>query len=171
MPLSAGARLGPYEITGGSAPAAWARSTAPATRASTERRHQGPAAGARRDPSSAPASSARREHRGAEPPAHLHAARRRAAWTAARRLPRDGDLEGETLAERLARAAAARRRCCATAPRSPTALDAAHRAGIVHRDLKPGQHDDHQGRREAGGLRPRQAEPRQRARHQPGAHA
>ena len=48
-------------------------------------------------------------------------------------------LDGETLADRLAKGAAAAPAKRSTARyRSPTALDTAHRAGIVHRDLKPG---------------------------------
>ena len=43
MSLAPGARLGPYEFSGWSAPAAWARSTRRATRGSIDRRDQGPA--------------------------------------------------------------------------------------------------------------------------------
>ena len=50
-------------------------------------------------------------------------------------------LEGETLAERLARAAAplAPHEALTIAIDICDALDKAHRSGIVHRDLKPGE--------------------------------
>ena len=47
-------------------------------------------------------------------------------------------LEGETLADRLARGRCRSSRRCATAIEIADALDKAHRQGIVHRDLKPG---------------------------------
>jgi serine/threonine-protein kinase len=47
-------------------------------------------------------------------------------------------LEGETLAERLAKGPLPIGRALTTAIEIASALDRAHRAGIVHRDLKPG---------------------------------
>ncbi|HJZ70473.1 MAG TPA: serine/threonine-protein kinase [Vicinamibacterales bacterium] len=47
-------------------------------------------------------------------------------------------LEGETLADRLARGALPVAQALAIATQTASALDKAHRAGIVHRDLKPG---------------------------------
>src|SRR6059036_2688185 len=47
-------------------------------------------------------------------------------------------LEGETLADRLAKGALPLERALTTAIEIASALDTAHRAGIVHRDLKPG---------------------------------
>src|SRR5258708_1069446 len=47
-------------------------------------------------------------------------------------------LEGETLADRLAKGALPPGQALTIAIEVASALDAAHRAGIVHRDLKPG---------------------------------
>ena len=47
-------------------------------------------------------------------------------------------LEGETLADRLAKGALPIEQALKTAIEIASALDKAHRAGIVHRDLKPG---------------------------------
>lgn len=47
-------------------------------------------------------------------------------------------LEGETLADRLARGALPLDQALAIATQIASALDKAHRAGITHRDLKPG---------------------------------
>jgi Tol biopolymer transport system component len=47
-------------------------------------------------------------------------------------------LEGETLAARLQRGALALREALAVATQIADALDRAHRQGVVHRDLKPG---------------------------------
>jgi eukaryotic-like serine/threonine-protein kinase len=47
-------------------------------------------------------------------------------------------LEGETLADRLARGALPLDQALKTAIEIASAMDRAHRAGIVHRDLKPG---------------------------------
>ena len=47
-------------------------------------------------------------------------------------------LEGETLADRLAKGALPLDQALRTAIEIASALDKAHRAGIVHRDLKPG---------------------------------
>ena len=47
-------------------------------------------------------------------------------------------VEGETLAERLARDRCRSRTRCASPCRSREALEVAHDKGIVHRDLKPG---------------------------------
>jgi serine/threonine protein kinase len=46
-------------------------------------------------------------------------------------------VEGETLAELLAKGPLAQEQALALAIRIAGALDAAHRKGIVHRDLKP----------------------------------
>ncbi len=47
-------------------------------------------------------------------------------------------VEGETLAERIARGALPLRQVAALGEKIASALEAAHRKGIVHRDLKPG---------------------------------
>jgi serine/threonine protein kinase len=47
-------------------------------------------------------------------------------------------LEGDTLAQRLAKGALPIAQALAIAIQIADALDKAHRAGIVHRDLKPG---------------------------------
>src|SRR5216684_2696366 len=47
-------------------------------------------------------------------------------------------LEGETLADRLAKGALPPAQALTVAIEVASALDAAHRAGVVHRDLKPG---------------------------------
>jgi serine/threonine protein kinase len=47
-------------------------------------------------------------------------------------------LDGETLADRLAKGALPLDQALRIAIEMATALDTAHRAGIVHRDLKPG---------------------------------
>src|SRR5260370_16063496 len=47
-------------------------------------------------------------------------------------------LEGETLADRLAKGALPPAQALTIAIEVASALDAAHRAGVVHRDLKPG---------------------------------
>jgi serine/threonine protein kinase len=47
-------------------------------------------------------------------------------------------LEGETLADRLARQPLTLEETFAAATQIASELNAAHRAGIVHRDLKPG---------------------------------
>ena len=62
-------------------------------------------------------------------------------------------LEGETLAERLARAPLPLEQALQYAIEIADALDAAHRRGIVHRDLKPGERDADEIRRQAARFR------------------
>ena len=78
---------------------------------------------------------------GPEPPAHLHDPRRRAA----RRVQGEEQhylvlelIEGESLAQRLAKGPLPLREVLRLRRPDRAALDAAHRRGIVHRDLKPG---------------------------------
>ena len=139
MTLQSGARLGPYEIlsplgAGGMGEVYKARDTRldrtvaiKVLPDSTRRRPAVPRALRSRSPRDLAAQSS----------AHLHAVRRRASSDGTAFLVMEY-LEGETLAERLAKGALPLDQALKTAIEIASALDKAHRAGIVHRDLKPG---------------------------------
>ena len=138
MTLSPGARLGPVRDPSPSAPAAWVRSTRPATRGWTARspsRSCPPRARRPRPP--APVRARGPAHRRAQPPAHLHAVRRRRARRHATYLVMEY-VDGRDARERLEQGPAAAGRGARTSRMQiADALAAAHRQGIVHRDLKP----------------------------------
>ncbi len=138
MPVSAGTRLGPYEIlsplgAGGMGEVYKARDTrldrAVAIKVLPERSALTPEARQRFE----------REARTISQLQHPHIC-------ALHDVGREGDteylvmelLEGETLAERLARGALPLEQALRYGADIADALDKAHRQGIVHRDLKPG---------------------------------
>ena len=138
MPLAPGARLGPYEILRRSARAAWARSTARATRScsatsrsrccpsgSPQTSRRSPASSAKRGPSRR--SRTRTSSRSTTSAAT--AARPTPSWSCSRARRCASELRGGP--------AAAAQGGRATRRRSPKGLAAAHEKGIVHRDLKP----------------------------------
>ena len=140
MALEAGSRLGPYEIlsalgAGGMGEVYKARDTRLGRDVAVKvlpPHLSGNAEFAQRFEREAP-----RDLR-ADPPAHLHALRRRATRTASDFLVMEL-LEGESLLDRLGRGPAPdASRCSAIGIEIADALDKAHRPGIVHRDLKPG---------------------------------
>src|SRR5438874_1298261 len=135
--IAAGARLGPYEIVaplgaGGVGEVYRARYAS-----RSHRRDQGAAAGACRRSAAARALRARGARRLLAPHPHI---------CALFDVGRAGDqdylvleyLEGETLADRIARAGALPpAEALKIGAEVCDALDKAHRSGIVHRDLKP----------------------------------
>ena len=139
LTLSAGTRLGPYEIVapigaGGMGEVYRARDT----RLGSRRRGQGPSGAPGVDRGAPPAVRARGEDDlAALAPAHLRALRRRArgrrpttsSWSSSRaRRWRTGSGKGALPTEQVLRYGI----------EIADALDKAHRQGIVHRDLKPG---------------------------------
>ena len=139
MTLIPGARLGPYEIlaaigAGGMGEVYKARDTRldriVAVKVLPETLAADPQFRARFELRGA-------RHLAAGPSEHLHAARRRRGATATAFLVMEY-LEGETLADRIARGRCRSPRRCRSRMQIAGALDRAHRAGIVHRDLKPG---------------------------------
>ena len=139
MALVPGARLGPYEIlaplgAGGMGEVYRARDT----RLDRDGRDQGAAAAAgRRTRSSGRASSAKAKTISQLTHPHI---------CTLYDVGREGEteylvmelLEGETLAERLARGPLPLEQALRIGAEIADALDKAHRQGIVHRDLKPG---------------------------------
>ena len=135
--ISAGTRLGPYEVLGLLEPAAWARSTARATRAGARGGGQGPARGRGADPERLAASSGRR---GRWPRSIT-----RTSSPSSTSASDDGDVPY------LVRSCSRARRCVSSSRGAPRrqrqvlslrgagrrGLAAAHAKGIVHRDLKP----------------------------------
>ena len=156
--LSPGDHLGPYEIVAfSSAPAAWARSTGRAIRASIARsRSRSCRRRCRRPAASRPLRPRGTRDLGAQPSAHLHAPRRRrirrasisSSWSIskARRSPR---------ASRAARSPAAAE---ALPLRDRDRRRARHGAPLRRRPSRSEarQHDAHEERREAARLRPRE---------------
>ena len=151
MTLSAGTRLGPYEILSPLGAGGMGEVYRAGTRGSS-----GPSRSRCCRDVSLVAGARQRFEREAKtisqlsPSPHLRALRRRARGETEYLVMEF--LEGETLADRLRRAAAARAGA-AYGDEIADALDSAHRQGIVHRDLKPGNVMLHEVGREAARLR------------------
>ena len=137
-PIAAGQRLGRTGSRSCSAPAAWARSIARATRGSSrDVAIKVLPAALRAIPSGWRVSSARRGCSLAQPSEHRRHLRRRGVRTDVQALVLEL-VEGPTLAERIAQGPLPRRaRRLPIARQIAEALEAAHEQGIIHRDLKP----------------------------------
>ena len=160
MTLSAGTRLGPYEIRRRSAPAAWARSTAPRPAAGPRGRRQGPAG---RRSLATPTAAALRAARPA-PPASLNHPNILAVYDVGTHEDAPYVVIGAARGRDAAPAPGSRRplpprkAVDVRGPDRRAASAAAHDKGIVHRDLKPENlFLTRDGRRQDPRLRPGQA--------------
>ena len=166
MTLIPGARLGPYEIVARSAPAAWARCTARDTRLDRTVADQGPARRRSRPiRSSARGSSAKRAPSRSSSHPHICTLHDVGEHGGTSFLVMEY-LEGETLADRIARGPLPLDAGAADRVQIAGALDT--RASRRHRASRPeaGQRHADEGRRQAARLRSRQASsPARRRRH------
>ncbi len=136
MPLSAGTRLGPYEILSPSEPADGRGLPGARHEARSGRRDQGASDRVRQRRGRARALRARGEsRRGALAPEHPRGPRLRPLGETTYAVMEL--LEGESLRERLADGPLPPRKAVEIAREVALGLAAAHEKGIVHRDLKP----------------------------------